>query len=291
MSWTATTHRPRTVRKNRPLEEFYSEQDKKRRAWKEVKWVGKKWRLRSAIIYVAAAVLLIVLLGAASSYHYNRPCQTLDISIAAPGGEFLNSTDIQFLAEQEKALVGASMGKIDLALIESRLLSSPYIEDAQAHKDFSGALHLEASIREPIATLVNNDGSFVHVDKHGVKFPSSIRAAADVPLIRGNFDELATPQDSFYCETVENVIPVLQHIHEHPFWSAQVSEVEILNDGQVNIYPELGDHYIEFGYPVRISEKFDNVKLFYDQVVKKVGWRKYKAIKAQFRGQVVGVKR
>ncbi|MEO0472177.1 MAG: hypothetical protein AAF206_21300, partial [Bacteroidota bacterium] len=152
-----------------------------------------------------------------------------------------------------------------------------------------GVLGLEVLLRKPIARLINNDGESLYMDTHGNRFNPTKFHTEHVALVRGDFMEAVA--DSFICSTVGEALPVLRYIHQHPFWNAQIAEVVLQQNGELKLLPQVGNLPIEFGYPVRIEEKFDNLMDFYQQAIPKVGWNYYRSINVKFRGQVVAKKR
>jgi cell division protein FtsQ len=137
---------------------------------------------------------------------------------------------------------------------------------------------------------MNENGSSMYVDEYGYKFPTTYRHVANVPLVRGAFEETFAPEDSLSC-AVEEVMPVLKYIHNDPFWKAQISEVRIKENSDILFYPEVGKMYMEFGVAENMEEKFNNLKLFFEQVANEIGWNTYKGVSVKYRGQVVAKKR
>src|SRR5690625_5807572 len=58
-----------------------------------------------------------------------------------------------------------------------------------------------------------------------------------------------------------------------------------------NLLINKGDYIIEFGELERIEEKFENLKLFYEQYLGKVGLDYYEKINLKFNNQIVATKR
>ncbi|MEM6765942.1 MAG: hypothetical protein AAF655_13480, partial [Bacteroidota bacterium] len=250
--------------------------------------------VKSVVIYTGAVLLLGGLIWGVSWFLANQSCEIVQMEIHAhQNNHFVSEETLLPYVEEELgySLLGSKMGEIDLFQVERTLDDSPFIKNAEVYKQMNGSLWMEVEPKTAIARLVNNDGSYVYLDEFGNKFPSSPEFAANVILVRGDFNEEASPVDSFACQTVETAIPVYQHIRNDEFWNAQISEISIAQDGQLTLYPQIGNMYISFGQPVDIEDKFDNLMRFYKQVVKKVGWKKYRGVSVKYRGQVVGIKR
>ncbi|MDX2250226.1 MAG: hypothetical protein SF052_25815 [Bacteroidia bacterium] len=288
MFFLVTTYSPRakTPKTNRSFEEIESEKKKRRKT--SVSLVNGKIKLKSFILYpvIAGVVLLLFLL--AGFYQQNMALSDIKVRIEAESdNQFMNAEDITDVItdEGERKIIGEKMSHLDLKELETILTAHPSIEEAEIYKSIQGALHVEAKLRKPVARLINNDGNYIYMDSTGHKFPDSHRHAANVVLIRGDFNEGLV--DTFECTTILSALPVLNYIQRHEFWNVQISEIEIKQSGELVLYPQVGDMYIEFGQPVRIEEKFSNLMDFYRQVVREVGLDRYRYVSVEFRGQVV----
>ncbi len=277
-----------TTRQNRPLEEAHAEKKQK----KSVK-IGKlPIKIKGVFVYLIAAVALIIVLGAINGYQKNMTVKDISIQINSTGdNQFLKVNDVKGMLGlgEDRKIIGEKMESIELMALEAELQANPFIEHAEVFKSLGGALQIEVDVRKPVARLVNNNGSMLYIDADGNKFPSSTHHSARVILVRGDFQEALA--DSFTCTTIEAAIPVMRYIQQNEFWNAQISEIVVKQSGELVLYPQIGDLHVDFGQPVRIADKFENLRLFYHQVIKKVGWRKYKSVSLAYRDQVVAKKR
>jgi cell division protein FtsQ len=71
------------------------------------------------------------------------------------------------------------------------------------------------------------------------------------------------------------------------FWSAQVAQIDINGKGRAVLFPQVGDETIEFGKPEDLETKFRKLKIFYKEILPRVGWNKYDRINVEYEGQVV----
>lgn len=250
-----------------------------------------KYRLKPKFRITLLIIFLAVLFISVSSYQASQICKELEVNvISGENNAFLTTKQIGKIIQEgyQKPVIGVGMMTIDLREVEEALKKSPYIKDAQVAKTFRSKLHIEVTLREPIARVVNMDGTSLYIDKEGIKFPTANRHSSNVPLIRGQFSETVEPMDTFRCELIRNAIPVAQFIEKDKFWKAQISEIYITQANELMFYPQISTMYIEFGEPKRIEEKFENMRIFYDQVIKEVGWNKYKGFSVKYRGQIIG---
>lgn len=202
---------------------------------------------------------------------------------------FLNSEDVEELVTEVhgRPLAEVARGEVNVAEIERELRENPFVKEAEAYTELGGDLVVEMELRKPLARVVFEDGSGFYLDKDYRKLDLSRRYAANTLLLRGLAWEPLLPRDSLLNPQLTEIRKFLEYIDGDRFLRSQVSEVLWEEDGDLVIYPEVGDVRIEFGRPVRIEEKFSNMKLFYEKVLNKVGWDKYRQISLKYRGQVV----
>ena len=62
------------------------------------------------------------------------------------------------------------------------------------------------------------------------------------------------------------------------------------DNGQMEMFPRVGNHVISFGQPKDMKKKMERLRTFYTEVLNKVGWNKYKRIDLQYSNQIVCVK-
>jgi len=274
--------------RNRPLEEV--EQEAKSRRRPRAKG-GRTWRLKSVLLYPLLLAGVGVLAVAGNSYLETMPLKDIQVELThSAESAFINADDLKLgLQTTHGNLLGTPLQGLDLAALEQTIRTNPTVKDAEVYKSLLGVLHVNASLREAVGRLVSNSGLHLYIDAEGNKFPVSPRHTAYVPLIRGDFDEAVA--DTFACSTIPEALPVINFIQQHPFWREQISEIVIYQDGELELHTEVGDMPIEFGIPVRIEEKFQNLMDFYRQVVPEVGWKKYRSLSVKYRGQVVARKR
>lgn len=288
------TRRRTPAGRNRPLEEANNEvKSGRRKGGKQGKFslpipAGlKKWMLYPAIILVVGALMV-----SANEYLDRMPLKEIQVNLL-PGTDnaFMSEGDVieAMGGENQVDYLGTPMGELNLEGLENTLLSNPAVAHVEVHKSMMGVLHIEIALREAVGRVINNSGLHLYVDADGNKFPTSPRHSAYVPLVRGDFEEGVV--DTFSCSSVQETLPLLDFIRNDDFWRAQIAEVVIFQDGQIELLPTVSDLEIEFGYPVRIEEKFRNLMDFYRQVPSETGWRKYRSLSVKYRGQVVAKKR
>ncbi len=283
---------PDPRRQNRPLEEVKQPTAKKSKLIPE-KMKGSLPK-KQLMMAVGGVVVLLMFAAIGNAVFQQVPIKAVAVKIIAPNDNaFLTEDEVKTALDEAYGIpvVGATINGESLAVLEDSLNHNPYASRVELFKSLSGNLEATVTMRTPICRLVNNSGYNIYVDENGHKFPPAASHTARVILLRGDFDESLAPSDTFGCSNIPESFPVVKFILNDPFWNAQISEISVAQNGELTLYPEVGNTVIEFGLPDRMEEKFRNLKLFYEQAANVIGWDVYKKVSVKYRGQVVASRR
>lgn len=195
---------------------------------------------------------------------------------------FVTKADLtSFLKNQKMYPVDKPMSEINTDKIEDALLTNEMIARVEAYKTPSGIIKLEVEQKMPILRVIGSRGNF-YVDNKGTIMPVSNRYVAHVPVASGFVEkELA----------VTELYKFALFLQEDKFWNAQVEQIYVNPDGEIELIPRVGNHRIILGMFDGYKEKLDNLQLFYDKVIPKMGWEKYSIINLKYKNQIVCTKR
>ncbi|WP_085537447.1 cell division protein FtsQ/DivIB [Massilibacteroides vaginae] len=232
--------------------------------------------------------LLLLLYIAFATYFFkdvrrSDTCKAIEIVVKdSLDKHFVTEADLTSILKREKMYpVNKSMSEINTEKIEETLLTNEMIARIEAYKTPSGIIKLEVEQKMPILRVISTKGNF-YVDNKGTLMPVSNRYVAHVPIASGYVEkELAITE-------LYNFALFLQ---QDKFWNAQVEQIYIHPDGDVELIPRVGNFRIVLGMFDGYKEKLDNLKLFYDKVVPKMGWEKYSIINLKYKNQIVCTKR
>jgi cell division protein FtsQ len=202
---------------------------------------------------------------------------------------FLAMDDVKSLVReiQERPIEECRRGEVKTDEIESSLKENPYVKTAEAYTDIAGSVVVELELRKPLARVMYDDGSGFYLDRDFRKVDLSHTFSANIMLLRGLEREPLEPRDTIRSTQLESLREFLDFVDRSEFLRSQISEVVVRDNGELVIYPEVGDVVIEFGPPVNIADKFSHMELFYEKVLNHVGWRKYKSISLKYKNQIV----
>ena len=241
------------------------------------------------IRFITILIGLLLLLYIAFAIYFFKDvrrsdtCKAIEIVVKdSLDKHFVTEADLTSILKREKMYpVNKSMSEINTEKIEETLLTNEMIARIEAYKTPSGIIKLEVEQKMPILRVISTKGNF-YVDNKGTLMPVSNRYVAHVPIASGYVEkELAITE-------LYNFALFLQ---QDKFWNAQVEQIYIHPDGDVELIPRVGNFRIVLGMFDGYKEKLDNLKLFYDKVVPKMGWEKYSIINLKYKNQIVCTKR
>jgi len=244
---------------------------------------------------VAIAVVgvgILTLLIAAISEKKKGQCKDYKITIKSEKSDlFLDNKEVFRLlsAAAGGSVKGQQVSALNIRKLEAILENSAWISDAQLYFDNSNVLHVAITESEPIARLFTEEGNSFYIDSAMKRMPLSEKASIRVPVFTGFPDKKKlAKKDSALLGDVKKVA---QFINTDPFWSAQTSAIDITGQQNFEITPVVGNNIIRIGNAEDLDKKFHRLLLFYQSVLSKTGFDKYKIIDAQYDGQIVAMQK
>ena len=191
---------------------------------------------------------------------------------------FIQSGEVLRLLESRKCNpTGQKMDQVMLSRIEEALRKNPYIEDVTSYKTPGGKVCVRVKQRLPILHVMSSDGQNYYLDRAGRQMPKS-SYYADLVVATGDI----TPQ---YAR--QNLTRLGRLIQDNPFWNHQIQQIHVLENGEVELVPRVGEHTILLGRPTNVEDKLGRMKEFYTEGLNKVGWNKYSQISLKYNNQII----
>jgi cell division protein FtsQ len=220
------------------------------------------------------AILAVVFVLIAFSERKQGSVSVKDIVIKIEnieGNQFIDESDIVDLMQlDEENLKGASLDKLNLKQIETRIKKNRFVKDAQLYSDLKGNLVVKATLRRPVARLIRNDGPDGYIAEDGTVMPVSDKFTTRVVLISGSYIRgLLSLENLNKTEETKNLMTMLDMIREDDFWRAQIAQLDIDSKGHINIMPQIGGQIIEFGVANNLETKFKKMKIFIKRFFRK----------------------
>ncbi len=238
---------------------------------------------------LTVVVLFVFTLTSAVRQQKTLVCSSVQVKIDYESGvSFLTTDDVtsalNTIADDD--IVGKPLASLDFRALENGLLKDPYVEKAKIYVDHAGVIHTEVAQKQPIMRIINNDGVGYYLSDKGDKIPLSTKFTAHVPIAIG---EIESHEDIDGDSIVlSQLLTLARYMQTDTLIGSLIDHVYVLPDGELDMYTKFGYHTIAFGKADEtMKEKFDKLKIFYEQGLTKVGWDKYKVIDLRYRNQIV----
>ena len=136
--------------------------------------------------------------------------------------------------------------------------------------------------KEPLVRVQNKWGKSYYLDIEGKPFPLSRSYTQRLMVANGNIIDSVD---------VAVVSKVAKYIHQNEFWNAQIMQLHINENKEIELIPRVGNHIILLGSEEEMEAKFEKMMLFYQKGVQQTGWNQYSIINLKYKNQLVCVKR
>ncbi|MEQ8909089.1 MAG: hypothetical protein RIC95_07845 [Vicingaceae bacterium] len=254
-------------------------------------------------VWVILALGAFVLLGFVNHEQNLKPCEDIQIRIDRSNGNFfVEEEDIYGMVyHTADSILGRPLSEIDAEGLEHKINNHPSVSNSEVFKTIDGHLVIEVEQRTPIVRLFTYGGDSYYIDSTGRFMPPSNKYTARVMIANGfifdDFVEVShlnarSMKDSVAFRTyVDDVFQLADFIRKDAFWKAQIEQLYVNKDFEVELIPRVGNHRIVFGDASDIRHKFNKLKIFYEKGLSKTGWNEYSVINLKYADQVVCTKR
>ncbi len=202
---------------------------------------------------------------------------------------FINKADVlKILYSTGDSLIGTKVDEIPLSLLERLIVANKYIKSAKVFIDIKGNLQVEINQRKPLIRIINSTYQSFYIDEDGNKMPLSTLYSARSIVCNGNIlESYDGKNDTLQTAIASSLYALSKFIKANEFWEAQIEQIYIEQNNDFVFIPRVGDHKIIFGDTTNMVEKFDNLMIFYNKALPKVGWQTYHTINVKYKGQIV----
>ena len=90
---------------------------------------------------------------------------------------------------------------------------------------------------------------------------------------------------------LKDIYYLVEYINDDSFWSAQIDQIYVDNNDEIDLIPRVGNQLIHLGSIENLEGKLRNLAELYDKVLPEVGWNKYSMINLEYKDQIVCKKR
>lgn len=189
-----------------------------------------------------------------------------------------------------KNLTHEPISSLDFERMETVLESDPFVLRANAYLDIHNKIHVKIEQREPVLRILSTGKENYYLDPLGFKVPISPNYTARVLVATGNIP----PYRPDFLDEKNHTLTKLMHLRYELEQDERlkdfIQQIHVDKKGEFWLVPLLGKQEIRLGTLADLQDKFERIKLFFEEAMPHEGWDKFNTVDVRFKGQVVGVK-
>jgi len=206
-------------------------------------------------------------------------CTEVQIDIEKESMEgFMNPEEVKKLLTQHKLYpLSQPMDAISTRKMEETLQRSPFIDEAECYKTLNGHVCIHIKQRIPVIRVMAINGDNYYLDNYGNILPEA-SYTTNILIASGYITKK-------YAKRI--LSKICNHIVGDSFWRNQAVQLNVLQNGTIELIPRVGDHIVYLGSPSNIDSKLERIRKFYIYGLNKAGWNKYNYISVEFGNQII----
>ena len=269
---------------------------------KEIKW--KKIALFSGCGLLLASMLTLI--SFVNTRQKAMPCSAIEIHIdESVPHDFIGQNEVLEIINSNHKIIGRPIGSINISLLEKKIMGNPFVQKAEVYSTVDGKLKVDVIQRDPMVRIISMHDEHFYIDREGKFMPVSEHYSTPVIVASGYiFDTYAEMQipvwqgDSSTTDSTINhpdhilcqIYDVAKFLDKDSFWNAQVEQIYINEQQEIELMPRVGNQHIILGSTENMEDKFNKLFVFYSQGLSKIGWNNYSIINLKYKNQVVCTK-
>ncbi len=249
--------------------------------WKK-RWMNGLW-----LLLIGSTIFIMVV---ATTKKDNKQCKGITVETVGDDHFFVTEKEVVQLLNANGSIQGSAIAGIKVNMLEKRLENDKWIKNAELYVDNNQQLQVVIEENEPVARIFTVGGQSYYIDSSCTRLPLNNKVSVRVPMIT-NFPSDRMRWSNADSALMADIKNMMVYINNHSFWKAQVAQVHINNNRELELVPTIGSHVVLFGKPTDVDAKFNRLYSFYKQVWVNIGLEKYTTLNVRYRGQVVATKK
>jgi cell division protein FtsQ len=226
----------------------------------------------------------------------SKPCGGVEINIS-------DSSDYHFVTKRQLLnivysrggrLAGKPLKDISVADIESGIKELHELKQAEVYTSIDGTIHVYADQRNPVMRVMPDGGGDYFIDEEGVVMRKRNLYNPRLHIVGGNvtisaamLNGMSVFDTSIKRTILRDIYSLIEYIDDDSFWSAQIDQIWVDQDNEIDLIPRVGNQVIHLGTIENLEGKLRNLSAFYEKVLPEVGWNKYSVINLEYKDEIV----
>lgn len=254
-------------------------------------------------LWVVFGILVLVLLILSNKKWSNSIASQPTIEITEEDGmSFLTETELLLKLKRAKLWDDdIQFSSLKIAEIEAFVANLNEVETVEVYTELGNKWSLKIKTRCPIVRILPSNSSGFYMDDKGAfmsvsKYPAEVLVATgldDLKISDLSYAELINNDSLITIKNTDDLYRISKYVCNDSFFNAQLTQVHFDKEDGFILIPRIGNHKIIFGMAPsdeNVEEKFEKLKLFYEEIIPYEGWDKYTTIDLRFDKQIVGKK-
>jgi len=176
---------------------------------------------------------------------------------------------------------------IDLNNLEKKIKSNKFIKEIEIYNNLNNVININVHQFKPYARLINNKGDDYYIDNVGDIFPVSNKYSERVLLIFFKNYKYTDEKNINFFQNGNKIFKLINYINNNDFYKKQISQLNVNEDGEIIMIPQITKQKIYFGNTDNIDIKFKKLELFYKSILPTKGWNYYESVNLKYKNQIV----
>lgn len=257
-------------------------------------------KIAHIVIWIVLIGWFAVIMGFVSKSNSGILCREIVVTVS-------DTAEVRFVTREAVRNLIANSGintqgypveEIRTRDLEFLVEKDPYVNNAEVYINVEGNLFVDIDQRKPLIRVMPHGSKGFYIDRDEMILPLSPEYSPMVLLLTGHISIPETTDrrglkkaDSGAGKEISNLLGFVRLVEKHPFWSKQIMQIYRSPNGDYELIPRVGAHQIQFGSLDDYEKKLSNLKLLYDQGLKRYGWNSYDKINLKYSNQIICTKR
>lgn len=194
---------------------------------------------------------------------------------------------------------GITREELNIGEIEAYIASISQVKNVSVYQQIDGNWSIEVEMRKPVARIFNIFGETFYLDEDGVMFETIPTHTARSLVFTGEIKDRVKSEsvveiinnDSLKSiRKLDDIYRISNYVCNDPVFQSLVGQVHLKKNGDFILVPLVGDQKIVFGSAFtekEVEEKFEKLRIFYEEAIPYEGWNTYTEISLKFKDQIV----
>ena len=206
---------------------------------------------------------------------------------------------LKLLKRQRLLFQGQRQNELDIEKMEAFINSISQVKTTRVFLRVDGSWKIEVVLRKPIARIFNSAGESFYLDSEGNTMLTTPSHAARILVITGNIPDrkesvsvakIINNDSLISIRKLDDIYRISDYVCNDPLFHSLIGQIHLEKSGDFILVTLVGDQKIVFGSAYsekEVEEKFEKLRLFYEEALPYEGWNTYSEISLKFEDQIV----